>query len=293
MRALVIVFALTVTGCAAHHRPRAMLRPQALETYMGKVRAMSTAARPPRSAGVLTQTLENWDPELAAALAVLAGAPTAENHRRVAQEYRRVHVLDMAHSHLTAAVGIDGSDAAAYDALARVWRDFGFPAMGFGDAHRAVYLAPASPAAVNTLGTLLQATGRVREARDSYARALQLDPQASYALNNLCYASVMLGERAAVAACERAQVLLPASRVAGNNLALAHATGGNLTGARDAFEALGGPAGAAFNMGIVYMAQRKFAKASEAFDRALALNPRFAPANARAREARLALAREP
>jgi tetratricopeptide (TPR) repeat protein len=292
MRACVIVVALTLTGCAARHRPGAVMRPEGLDTYIRKVRAASTAARPPTS-GVLTRTLETWDPELAAALAVLAGAPTAENHRRVAQEYRRVHVLDMAHAHLTAAVGLDGSDAAAYDGLARVWRDFGFPALGLGDAYRAVYLAPASPAAENTLGTLLQATGHVREARDRYSRALQLDPQASYALNNLCYASVMLGEQAAVAACERARMLLPGSRVAGNNLALAHAAAGDAAGAHAAFEVLGGPAGAAFNMGIVYLAQRQYAQASDAFDRALVLNPRFAPASARAREARLALAREP
>ena len=77
--------------------------------------------------------------------------------------------------------------------MARLWRDAGFPQLGLADAHRAVYFAPASPEARNTLGTILQALGHRQLARQEYERALKMNPKASYALNNLCYVSLLDG----------------------------------------------------------------------------------------------------
>jgi len=148
----------------------------------------------PASSAVALPTVEGRDPALAAALTKLAMAPTPEAHRAVAECYRDLGILDMAHDHFMSASQLDPADASAYEGLARNWRDWGFPQLGLGDASRAVYYAPASASAHNTLGTLLAAIGHVAEARRAYQRAVQIEPRAAYALNNLCYLSYLEGD---------------------------------------------------------------------------------------------------
>ena len=94
--------------------------------------------------------------------------------------------MDAAFDHLTAATRLDPRDAAAYDARARIWRDWGFPELGMADSARAVFFAPNSAAAHNTWGTLLAAAGFDAEARREFEAALALDPHAAFARANLC-----------------------------------------------------------------------------------------------------------
>jgi tetratricopeptide (TPR) repeat protein len=230
-------------------------------------------------------SVESWDRRLSAALLELAQQPTAARHRNVALEYRRLGILDVAHAHLRAAVQLDHQDAAAFDGLARIWRDWGFPHLGLDDATRAVQLAPESAAAANTLGTLLQLQGYVADASRWYERALTLEPDAPYALNNLCYASVIL-RRESVNTCQRAVAAAPQSKDARNNLALAFAAAGNIDRARLELERSSDAASAQYNTGILYLADRQFGKAAEAFDAAVQINPRFEHALARANQAR-------
>jgi tetratricopeptide (TPR) repeat protein len=229
--------------------------------------------------------LESWDPGLSAALARLALSPTSEAHRLVALEYRRLGVLDQAHAYFTKAVELDPADAASLDARARIWRDWGFPELGMRDAQRAVQLAPTSAAAANTVGTLLEAEGRVADAREWYERALAQDPNASYALNNLCYSAIMLAQSDAIAQCRRALAVAPGARVARNNLGLAFAAAGNLVKAKELFDNHIDLAYAQYNMGIVYMGTRRYDKAFAAFVAAMQLNPHFPLAVERARQA--------
>ena len=208
---VVCAVAVAATSCAARRpeqtaEPRpapsqaAAARADSLETFIGKVRTISS---PPARSSALT--LEAQDPVLAKALLLLEAAPSAARHRAVADAYLRLGISDQAHEHLSAAVKLEPRDAASWDRMARIWRDWGLPHLGLTDAHRAVYFAPASPAAHNTLGTILHALGRREEARARFERALQLDPTAAYALNNLCYTWTLEGQlRAAVAACQRA-----------------------------------------------------------------------------------------
>jgi tetratricopeptide (TPR) repeat protein len=254
-----------------------------LAAYIDRMREVSSAARPVASA--LATTLEASDPQLSAALSALAASRTAENHRRVASEYRRLGVLDMAHKHFTGAVQLDAHDAAAFDGLARIWRDWGFPQLGLGDAYRAVALAPDSAIAANTLGTLLEGSGRTQSARRWYERAHRLDPDASYPLINICYAAIMMGERDAVDVCGRAVATAPESSVARNNLGLAFAARGDFSSASAEFERAT-VALAPYNLGIVYLASHKYAEAVVAFDAALTLNPSSTLAAERARQAR-------
>jgi tetratricopeptide (TPR) repeat protein len=159
---------MVTQGCAAHRRP-------GIEPSL-------------RSSGkIMGTTVESRDPALAAALLNVGLVASAAHHRAAADEYLRLGILDTAFDHLTAATRIDPRDAAAYDIRARIWRDWGFSDLGMADAARAVYYAPHSAAAHNTRGTLLVATGQIDDARREFEIALSLDPEASFARENLRY----------------------------------------------------------------------------------------------------------
>lgn len=156
--------------------------------------------------------LESNNPELRQALARLQVAPTTANYLEVAEAYVHEGVPDRAHDYLTKSLAVNGPDAAVYDSLARLWRDWGQPGEGLGHAHRSVYFAPLSPVAHNTLGTVLYRLRRTADARASFTRALELDPKAWYALANLCHLNMAAGDtRAAISQCRQAAVLRKAA----------------------------------------------------------------------------------
>jgi Flp pilus assembly protein TadD len=174
---------------------------------------------------------EKADSALRAALDELARGKTAARHIAVAGAYRRLGIRDLAFDHFTAAIALDPESGAAYDGLARLWRDWGWPGEGLADAHRAVYYRPRSAIAHNTLGTVLQALGQLVEARKAYLTAAALDPGAAWALNNLCSVDLALGRpAAAAAACRKALGLDPALLAARRNLVLAEAAGAEQPG---------------------------------------------------------------
>jgi Tfp pilus assembly protein PilF len=268
---------------AAEQAPK--LPKETLEHFIEQTRALTAAARPRPSKGV--PTMEDRDPELTAARLILAVFPSAENQRRVAAGYMRLGVLDAAYDHFKAALVLDPTDAISFDGLARVWRDWGLPNLGLGDAHRAIYYAPSSPTVYNTLGTLLQRMGQTAAARSAFEAALRRDPESAFALNNLCYATLMQGRSAeAVDACRHALRVQPELAAARNNLGLALWAEGDRTAAAAAFDAAGTPGAARFNTGIALLASRDFGPAAVAFDDASALSPGLTRARPRARQAR-------
>jgi Flp pilus assembly protein TadD len=265
-------------------------RPDSLEAFMGKVRAQSERARPKTERA---RTIEASDPSLAAALQALAVTPSPATHRAVAAHYVRLRVLDVAHEHFSSAVALDPKDAASWDGLARIWRDWGFPHFALPDAYRALYFAPDSPIVHNTLGTVFQALGRRADARAHYEKALALDATAAYALTNLCYGWVLDGEAVKAAdACRHALRLRPDLEPARNNLALAYGAAGDVPAALATFAEAGDRARAAYNEGILHLARRRYRDALKAFDLALAARPRFRAAEALARQARSQLHEE-
>lgn len=263
---------------------------ESLETFMGEVRATSERARP-RTPQV--QTVEASDPVLTRALLALAARPSGAGHRAVAAHYRRLGIMDVAHEHLSAAVKLDPKDAAAWDGMARIWRDWGFPHLALPDAYRALHFAPDSPVVHNTVGTVLQALGRHAAARAHYEKAVALDVTAAYALTNLCYGWRLDGQAAKAAeACRRALSLQPNLQAARNNLALAYEAGGNLEAALETL-ALAGDAGRAeYNAGVIHLARRRYSEALKAFDAARALRPRFQAAEIMASRTRQRLQKE-
>jgi len=246
--------------------------------------AQPSTAPPPRTP---LPTIEGRDPGLAASLRAVAVDASGTNLRTVAAEYQRVGVFDAAFDYYQRALNIDRTDAAAYEGLARTWRQSGFPALAMGDASRAVYFAPSSAAAYNTLGTVIQAAGNRREARRAYEQALQYEPGAPYALTNLCYLSFLEGNLdEATRECRGALAADPKMIAAHNNLALIFAAQGRLDLARAELSVLGDAAAVDFNMGMIYMARKDYAEAEAEFRAAGAARPLFTAAADRARQAR-------
>jgi Flp pilus assembly protein TadD len=139
-------------------------------------------------------TIEKTDHRLADALAALKRDPTGSAHRRVAAEYLRLSIYDAAYDQYASALNINRRDAEAYDGIARLWRDAGFPGLSLRPAHQAIFYAPKWAQARNTLGTVLHALGDNVAAEQEFEAALALDPTAGYVLNNLCYLSFARGD---------------------------------------------------------------------------------------------------
>lgn len=213
-----------------------------LETVIAKTRELTARAKPPLRTP--PATIETVDRRLAAALRQLLTDPSVENHLAVADAYRTAGILDQAYDHYAAARALDPGRAAAYDGMARIWRDWRLPGFALGDAYRAVHYAPRSPEAWNTLGTILQALDNKRAAEAAYARALAVDPLATYALNNWCRAAESVGDRPAVTSCARAAVVRQA--IAGNVAASTQ-----------------------YRNGLQFLAYGAFALAAESFDNAV------------------------
>jgi Flp pilus assembly protein TadD len=198
-----ILVSFFAAGCAAHTTTNRFVKQGKPLMEVGK--PVKAAKRPggshqpvagvrPASSASLLPTVETSDPALSAALRAASTTGTPDAHVRVAERYRELGILDMAHDHFLRATELDRSDASAYEGLARILRDWGLPQLGVADASRAVYYAPSSASAHNTLGTVLAAVGHRAEAREQYEHAVQLDPDAAYALNNLCYLSFVEGD---------------------------------------------------------------------------------------------------
>ena len=303
-QSLTIVAAALLCGCAARSdaagraprppstgelSPDTRASATALSDYMAKVRHLSASAQPAPTPSVL-ETLEIRDADLAADLLRLSQTPTAAAHRAVAERYRVRGVLDAAYRHYDAAVKLNARDAAGYDGRARVWRDWGLPQLALGDAHRAVYFAPASAAVHNTFGTVMQALGRHEDARAAYELASWLDAEASYAFNNLCYLSFLDGRtERAIVACRRALALDPTLTAARNNLALAYAASGRMDLAQTEFIDANDAGRGLYNVGITHLASGNYSAAVAAFDAASRANPLLAIARERASQVRFQL----
>lgn len=276
-----LVFALSGGACAARGSsgPLSSITPAS---------ASQQSANPaPASEQSSARTIEAADARLAAALAAGRSAETPEALLRVAAEYSRLGVFDLAINNLTRGLAISPRNDRLLAARARAWRDWGQPEVALGDAHRAAFFAPASADAHNTLGTIQFALSQTTNAKSSFERALTLAQEAPWVLSNLCYVALIEGDaESALSRCNAALDKDPASTAARNNLALVHAAAGRLDEARATFLASADRPAGHYNMGIVLMARRDYTAAAQAFGEACRTRPAFEAACRRAIEAR-------
>jgi Flp pilus assembly protein TadD len=231
-------------------------------------------------------TVEGTDKALHAALAKLRKADTVENRLRVAAEYRRLRILDKAYDLVTSVLKLNHRSAEAFEQRAQIWREWGFAPLGLTDAYRAVFIAPRSASARNTLGTLLQSLGNMESARRAYEDASKLDPKAAYAWSNMCYLSLVTGKPdRALTECHIALRLGPADAAIRNNIALSYAAAGKPQEARAELLTNGSPADAAYNIGMLYLALGRYQLAEESFRMATDIRPNFSAAHTRRRQA--------
>ena len=243
------------------------------------------AAKPDSPAPVQVET---WDKRLSAALTALESGESVQRLRQVAAEYARLGVYDQAETYLSRAIKLDPRDAPSWEARAQAWRDLALPERALPDAQRAIFFAPKSASARNTLGTILFALNMPADAVQAFGEAVALDPAASWARSNLCYVSLLAGDAAvALQHCAAAIAADPRMTVARNNLALVHAAEGRMDDARREFMSAGSPAEGHYNFGIVLMARREYAQAVVEFEAAGRADTTLDVAFARAREARL------
>ncbi len=236
-------------------------------------------------------TIETLDRALSAALLQAALDPSAARLVGVGYRYYQLGIRDTAMAYFSRALDKAPRNAAAFDGRARIWRDWGLTTAALSDAHRAIYFAPGSAAAHNTLGTVLQRMHLTVEASAAYARAAALDRTALYAINNLCYLAFLDGRiTAAIRRCQEAVQIDGSFVPARNSLALAYAAHGEFDQAWTHFAVASGEAVAHYNLGIVYLAGRQSGLAGREFARAAHVDPSFDAAHRRARQAE-ALAR--
>ena len=257
---------------------------ESLADYGRRLRALQANVRAKPS---LLPTMESRDPALAAALLRLAFEETAENHRMVAGAYWDAGISDYAHRHYRRALRLDPCDSASHEGIARLWRAWGRPELALGDVYRAIHCRPHSASAYNTLGTILVSLDQRTNARQAFEFALRLDDRAAFALNNLCYLSILEGKGvAAQGACERALKLEPSLAAARTNLALAHAIQGNVSRAERGLLSRPDEARGQYNVGMLRMALGRYADAIDAFELALKAKPALAEAARRVVQAR-------
>jgi tetratricopeptide (TPR) repeat protein len=260
--------------------------PPDLSNYMRKVRALQSKATPKNS---LLPTIESSNPELMHALFLLGMHESSEHHRLAAIAYRKAGVVDYAFKHFQRATVLDSCDAASYDGMARLWRDWGMSDVALVDAHRALHCNGKSAEIYNTLGTILETLGQEAAAERAYRSALALNPRATFALNNLCYIQMVQGNGPSAARFCGAALNIDANFTAArNNLALIDAKRGDLAGAEARLRAGAQSGISLYNVGVLRLSEGRYVDAAVVFDQAAATQPTLTIARQRSVQARKA-----
>lgn len=141
---------------------------------------------------------------------------------------------------------------------------------------KAIDLNPKFVTAYNRLGVCLDRLGRFQEADKCFREAIRLVPSAAYLHNNLGFSLMMQRRWAdATAAFRLSLKASPNFTRARINIGMALAHQGLYEQAWAHFEEAVGTARAHYNMGLVYEAQGRSSDATDAFRKALVIDPQL------------------
>lgn len=136
--------------------------------------------------------------------------------------------------------------------------------------------------AYNRLGVVLDRLGKYAEADQAFLRAIQIAPRQAYLHNNLAFSYTMQGRwPEARAALEKALSLEPDFPRARVNLGMVLAQQGEYEKALEQFRLVLQPEDAYYNLGLMYQSKKRAVEAAQAFQQALAMNPKLAAARKR------------
>jgi len=165
-------------------------------------------------------------------------------------------------------------DATAELGLARIWDEWGHYSLAKRHAERVLELDPRSAEALELLGTIHLHRNDPQAAVSAFLEALALTPENPSLHSTIGSVLLKLGNSGeARGYLEEAIALDPALIEARNNLAEALARLGDDDGALHEFAAANPPVAALNKLGLVYLADRKWEKARNAFKQALVQDP--------------------
>ena len=186
---------------AKNHFERAMeLDPKSIEALRGLVAVDLASRRTAEARGKVDARLADDGKNVA--VLVLA-----------AQTYASTGDLARAEGFLRQVLTVDASYLEAYSALAQIYVKQGRLNEALSEFDEVAKRQTKPIAALTFAGVILQGQGKADQARDRFSRALELDPDATVAANNLAWLYAESGERldAALQLALRAKARLPDS----------------------------------------------------------------------------------
>jgi tetratricopeptide (TPR) repeat protein len=123
-----------------------------------------------------------------------AGTPTVELLLLAARTYMSLNDLKESETILRRAIEVEPASLAAYSMLAQTYLRLRRPDDAIVEFDRLASRQSRPIGALTASGTILQAQGKTREARERYERVIGLDPSAPVAANNLAWIYAESGE---------------------------------------------------------------------------------------------------
>lgn len=224
-------------------------------------------------------------------LAELSGRAAAngkdiDSRRLLAEAYMGEELLPYAFQMYQEIQAIKPDDSLAELGVARVWDRWGEYGLAFQHAERAVVLEPRSAEALETLGRVHLHRNQMDQALSAFLSALEIKPQNAALMTNVGYVFLQRGDlRQARRYLERSIAVDDSIDESHNNLGIVLARLGERERALREFMAVNDPGAAFNNLGVVYLSQKRWGEARDAFRRALTLDPAQAKAKTNLAEA--------
>ena len=237
-----------------------------------KISAENTAA-----VEELRKRLHERRPELADwAQQAAASANETDVRRKLAEAYMEENLLPFALQMYQEIKAVMPDDAAAEVGVARIWDQWGDTQLARQHAEQAIALQPGSADALETLGRIHLHRNELQPAVAAFTAALKVGPRSARLLTNAGFALLKIGDLPRARRFLEEAVALEGDLVeAHNNLGIVLVRLGERDAALREFLAVNDPPAAFNNLGVVYLQQRQWSEAHDAFRRALALDPGY------------------
>ncbi|HWO02111.1 MAG TPA: tetratricopeptide repeat protein [Blastocatellia bacterium] len=248
--------------------------PRALSDYVRSVLKISQENTV--AAEEALKQLQQRRPDLATlSTRASASAADVDARRLLAEAYLDEGLLPYAFQMYQEIAAIKPRDARAEIGIARVWDKWGDYGLAQQHAESAVLFDPASAQALEVLGRVCLHRNELDQALSAFISAIKIKPQDASLLNNAGYIFLKRNDLLQAKIYLEQAVSIDSSMVeAHNNLGIAFARLGDRERALQEFMVVNDPAAAFNNLGVVYMTQKNWSDAREAFRRAIALDPK-------------------